>query len=1450
MLLTAAHVVGHSSADDLAVLSETDSATVKVIFVKTDSDLDVAVLHVDGDFDVSPVRRPVPNESWRANTPSGGAMPDLSGQVTSVRRSWRNALGKSVAAVQLQVDQTLQSFKGYSGAGIVGDDGAAIGILVEQQPSVTTRTRDSSNSNVLYAVSVLAACDALNITPQRELPTPRASLPASMSYHEDVLESLRGYRSRLTSQDLRFVSPPHGAYWSPDTIWNSLSTGGVGSVLLVGHGGVGKTRTLLEVGDIANADGWDVIHVRGGNAVRVADTIAERVRDPSLQPVLLLLDYLNLARELDLLALTELANASGNSPRLRILATSRTGWELRHRQDAGMSRFARVLLTPDDDNAAAVCLAIVKQIAPTATQRYGAGAVLDVTGSRRPILAVLLGQIVEAQVAANGDLPAALVSEDIAAWLDDRLLEDEVLAAQESDLDVDLPLHMIIAAVCLAAAPAPRDELVSSALGAISSSSREQVAVTIDRLQRLGWIVDSTEGLAPAHDVVVDKLLEAAILHRDSGIVRESALVAALNTALTSPRAFGNVVASLERVLDERTARELSSSEVSAFATAWIMNSATSLATPLSEESPAGARVAAQVLESELWINDVNDRWRVLGSALLQALESSPLASEPLLVACRTLAKDVNPTISDRAVAWIIRQGASADEFVLNATLTRKDVAPDDSTLLRAIAIDSLSARTIDITADFTLRRLLRHPDITPEDLTLIHTDVKAWLEAHGESEHAVHLLSAVVDNEEFRKMDSETWERAWCLCIAWVCEHPNHSDAALALESLIKTDRAEGLFEETIWPLTAAWLNNHGSELAAVYVLESLLQAHWLSDFHISEVMIASRRWVDSEASGKATSFLIKELVIWERTHATWSDKVWELADKWLGTTNDFTNASWVLRTALRDRPAEDPLSSHIWVHVRRWLLRESTAIEARPLLEAALIWGYLEDSASAVLWGCAEKWLGFHLSRDECAYLIRNLCEWPGLERASGDRLLQVSISWFSAEHSSQAKQFLIQGLIEYIDHSGAALPAELWEQSENWLDRFESTPEASHVLRRLLQSAQVNELHGDAVRRRASRWLKSHSNENATVRVLRAVLSCSSTGQELDIVTPGVTSAIKELDPTIDRDTCFMLQELAAWPGVASIGEEAWGLAGRFLVLDKGKFGGFVIQAMVANPQMTAAIPDKGWSGVRSWLDNNGSERQAAHTLVALLKSQTLSATQSSELWPRLANWLTANPDEPKAIVLARAVYGSQHLGPIPIALVWPSIAARFGTLATRGGSRVFLQQIALGGHLNEGQISQFWACASRWLDRFGASYEANFLLQALVKMHPGDVQSEILWNHAFRWLTANNAGQTSAYLLIELIKWPDATGGRTEQTLEFARMWLNQNASAPKAVGIVAAIVRSQSVTNRQLEKFGSAIRAWLESSKEDGTRRSYLRVANSRALSKNRRNIACAIVRAA
>lgn len=1446
ILVTAAHVVANANQEDLKVRLD-DGTLAGVIFTRQDSALDVAVLHIDVDAPVSPVRRARSGERWRAQAPDDGASADLSGVVTALRPLWRNALGHRVSSLQLEVEQLLTDFAGYSGGAIVGqDDGAVIAMLLEQQMADRGRSLSSSSvANVLYGVPIQAACDALGIEVAESLPDRRPSLPSSMQYHEDVTASLRGYRSRLTSQELRYVDPPPAAPWNPDSLWRVLcDEDGDRCVLLTGFGGVGKTRTVLEVGDIAAESGWDVVHVRGGNASRVADRVGELMEGDGSTPILLILDYLNLARSLDLLALTELAHGTSSSARLRILATSRTGWEIRHRQDPGISRFRRVKLSLTDLEAQKICRSIVEEIAPVASAQFGADAVLDVTGQHRPILAVLLGHVVETHVASTGTLPAALVSEDIASWLSDRLLEDDILPPETTG-GSDLPEHILVAAACLASTPNELDSLNRIGVAAVPDASTELVAFTLDRLQKLGWLVDSEDGLAAAHDVVVDKILEAAVLHYDSGVVRRSALDSVLSTARSSIGAFTNVVAALERIRDEREARELPTINLRTSATEWLMGDH-AIDTRLAQSDTAmGARAASQVIDSELWTNDLAFRWASVGSPLLEAVEHSEAAAEPLLAACRLLEHKALPLIGPRAINWLNREGTNTGEYVMNACLTRKDIPAELAGELLEMAVTSLPARSGYLNADFTLRRLLRRKDLSPDHLEVVVSETSAWMAVHGRSAHAVHLLSAVVDRDELRTSHPDVWGEAWELCSRWLSERPVEADGGLALESLIKTSTSSAQFERTLWPMTERWLSRHGTDPLAAYVLESLLITSVLPGRLVDNVYESIELWMGENLQHHAATFVLKPLLAWPHSQGLNSERAWALLDSWLNTTVDHANAAWLLRSAMKHRSVDDILSRRIWGHVRRWLLQHGARLGARALLCDALNWGLESAEANAVLWSCCERWLTAHLRSNESSYVFQSLLRWEGQPRGQANRVLDLASDWLEAHEETGADQsFILSAILRSVAPEISASSERFIDQLVRWLGVHIQTDAAGRVLRRVYECEPVLIRDPLQFATLAARWLGGDYDDKIGIGVMQAVVRAPIHSSSAPLLVSAAREWLGNHAAEGGISWSLLLQHLAVWQGASELWPLSCAHAGAHLThLQSDKTGGFVIVAYVAAANTCGTFNDELWSGIYSWLRANAEHPYAFHSLQALLGLARGPERFGDELAAAVESWLSNNSEDARISRVLESAFASPNFARPLLSAVWPTTDRLFGALAARTGAHHLLQRIPRSGLLDDEQLSKYWICVSRWLDRFGSSYEATFLLQILLQLSAQQVHAAILWHHVDLWLGAHLNRRDSAYVLSAVMRWQLLSGQRANRTLEHIGAWLERHPKESKAPQLLSAVMQSPKLTNRQVAVFGRATRKWLREQAGPEARRSVKRGLYSAAVSKTRRTIA-------
>ena len=136
LVVTACHVVG-GRKDKPVVYVPAGGQPVHVERVQDDNGHDAAFLWLASDVaEFLPVAVAVQGAKWRVESPpAGGNDPPLHGTVKTARLSIRNADGQQVEVVQLEVDEQLGDFGGYSGSAVLDSLGQAVlALLVEQKP--------------------------------------------------------------------------------------------------------------------------------------------------------------------------------------------------------------------------------------------------------------------------------------------------------------------------------------------------------------------------------------------------------------------------------------------------------------------------------------------------------------------------------------------------------------------------------------------------------------------------------------------------------------------------------------------------------------------------------------------------------------------------------------------------------------------------------------------------------------------------------------------------------------------------------------------------------------------------------------------------------------------------------------------------------------------------------------------------------------------------------------------------------------------------------------------------------------------------------------------------------------------------------------------------------------------------------------------------------------------
>jgi len=123
------------------------------------NDLDVAVLHLSEDMAGGfAVGRAVEEESWQVEAQPRGNDPKLTGTINATQWSLVTQSGYEISVLQLQVDQILDDYKGYSGSPVTlkSPTSAVIGILIEQLRSRLSLPTGQARpaTNVLYAIPI------------------------------------------------------------------------------------------------------------------------------------------------------------------------------------------------------------------------------------------------------------------------------------------------------------------------------------------------------------------------------------------------------------------------------------------------------------------------------------------------------------------------------------------------------------------------------------------------------------------------------------------------------------------------------------------------------------------------------------------------------------------------------------------------------------------------------------------------------------------------------------------------------------------------------------------------------------------------------------------------------------------------------------------------------------------------------------------------------------------------------------------------------------------------------------------------------------------------------------------------------------------------------------------------------------------------------------------------
>lgn len=943
--------------------------------------------------------------------------------------------------------------------------------------------------------------------------------------HEEFLASLVGFRRYLLPEELPYVAPEPDAATHPDRLFERLVEDDSPGVLLVGVGGVGKTRLAVEVASRAVAAGWRVLHAGAGDSALEVDALAAVVFAQGSR-TLVVLDYLDQMHRLDPGALRHrfLPEARRRGQEVALLAMARPGAAVLDHPEWG-SLLARVDLTPTRDQVEAIAEEMLASLAPRAEAVLGKERLRQLCG-RRPILTLFLARELERR-AHEGLLSAEQVADlregDLLRWLRLRLEENGIMVPVAHRLLPPDPEDAVVAAAAvLAAAPSSRAELTAAAAAALGERS-DQAQPLVDNLAAFGWLEPAPGEWSTAHDVVADEVLEQVLRPRPGTSVRSRALQLFLSAGLRAPRTLGRFALALRRLILASADEPEFAENLTRAARDWLRRVEAELAWTLAAADPDIAGYAlGSVIAGPPWDEPAFERWDALIGPWLDRWKGERAARHLLYIGLRRR-KSVSVPLVEHALAWLRIHGHELEaSFVFSQLFKRAEAGPEAvnfglewlarfplekesafvlSSLLGRVDLGVRAAEatgrclvwlarfSLEKETGFVLYPLLCRLDLGERATEAIDWSL-AWLARFPLEKESRFILSSLLDRPDLGKRAVESIDRG----LAWLERFPLEKEANFVLSSLLeRSDLGERAAE--LIDLGLAWLVRFPAEKEGKHVFSALLSRSDLGE-KTTESINQGLGWLERFPLEKEAGFILFALL----GRRDLGERAAEAIDRGLAWLERFPlekEANFVL-SSLLDRPDLGKRAAEAIDRGLTWLARFPLDKETDFVLSVLHKREDLRPEQKKLIASLALDWLAHNpLDSSESSFLLRRVLSVRGLTPAEEIRTVQLGLAWCDLHPSSPEADFVLKPILRR-----KRLSDEDWSQAVlhafTWLRKTPHKPDRDHLLvsclsrPRLLPGPELDFLVRDTLA-----WCQEFPSAKGSVENLRRFLRRAARG-----------------------------------------------------------------------------------------------------------------------------------------------------------------------------------------------------------------------------------------------------------------------------------------------------------------------------------------------------------------
>ena len=862
---------------------------------------------------------------------------------------------------------------------------------------------------------------------------------------------LTGFRRFLRPDELPYVAPPRHSQHHPDAIHDQLQKrSALPGILLVGPGGVGKTRAAYEVGLRAEEAGWRVLFVLPDDPPITSEQLASVVLSQPSTRTLLVFEYLDQMQHLDLGAIRRslMPRSRERGIEISLVANSRPTfvWKAHAERD---SLFEKVEFSLSSKEAEALAEWAVVTTAPKACSILPTSEMMRVCG-RRPIIALLVAQQLE-HLARSGALSEESTrplrgDDPLGHWLRKRLAEDELTTPNATSIwsKNKPPPNVVAAAAVLATTPDEPHALTAAASAALQTLSAPPDGERIVKvLSELGWLEDDGRWVHAVHDVVADEVLEQAIY--DGVQVSEVEFSAVMAPAVGQARSFGRLAKSLERVYGANTNSKAAALKDAAGK--WLSEHCQEIGKSIAKEAPThGSYALGAILGTQILEEAAIARWRELVGPWL-ALHATDFEARHLLYrGLRTVSGTTLNELAPIGINWLARWRAElAASFLIAPLLNLRQTESIPAPLLIDWSLGWLRAFQNTQGAEFVICALLKRGDLGESAASATVSHGLKWLAIHGMRKEAGYVMDGLLRFEELTSGVVETVVNA---ALAWLEVHATKFGSIFVLDPLLRRKQVHGANAAIDHALV--WLAEHGRNSEASRVIRSLF---------------GRRELKDEQFSGT-----LRHAFAWFIVHG-------------LSTGAQPVIASLLARRDLKGADLEKTEQTSL-----TWLALHSSNIEAEYLLKALLERSDLSPATADQTFTYAADWLDHHALEPRAAYVI------PGiLYRAQGTTFatkgIQHALDWLDLHRDRPGPAFIIPSLLILRVLSGPELKATI-AHALSWLGTHSTEEVAGYVIPRLLKRRELTASELAKAIHYATDWLDVWAATRRAIMVIRAL------------------------------------------------------------------------------------------------------------------------------------------------------------------------------------------------------------------------------------------------------------------------------------------------------------------------------------------------------------------------